>query len=445
MSQTKNRTRTRSESNSDDTAKRPDISDLDFGASNHILHEMVDAVLAIHPIPEPEPESLPRLSPEELQALADTFKEKSGTSKSVPKSAPDDPYPNVPAELKALRQWVVWLPHVKPGDDKPSKLLYQDNGWAASTNADRTWTTYDLALACYQKHATRRPFKYRYRKHKEAPYQHLQCYLAGIGFVFSPNDPYTGIDLDNCIVDGKLQPWAQEILDRLQGVAYIEVSPSGKGIKIWTRAKLPATVQHKVFIDEATGEAIEAYDAVRYFTVTGRNGKGQIGDGQAVIDGLVSAYLTPETQPSPEPSPATPKQRVAAKPSQKSQTHSSFKTASAVVDRIRQSPQCHKFDALMRGDQTGYGSPSEADIALCSVIAFWSQDTGIIDAIFRESALYRDKWDEKHRGDGATYGEMTIEMALSQPRETYTPPKPKTPRRRRAGFYQRRSNRRRYR
>ena len=421
--------------NSDDTAKRPDIFELDFGASNRILHEMVDEVLGIYPIPEPEPESLPCLSAEELQALADTFKDRCGPSPPVPKTAPDDPNPNVPAELKALQQWVVWLPHVKPGDDKPSKLLYQDNGWAASTNAKRTWTTYDLALACYQKHATRSPFKYRYRKHKEEPYQHLQCYLAGIGFVFSPNDPYTGIDLDNCMVDGKLQPWATEILDRLQGVAYIEVSPSGRGIKIWTRAKLPAIAKHKVYINESTEEAIEAYDSVRYFTVTGRNGKGQIGDGQAAIDWLVSEYLTPETQPSPEPEPATPKQRVAAKPSQKSQTHGfHFKTADAVIERIRQSRQCHKFDALMRGDQTGYGSQSEADNALCSVIAFWSQDTGIIDAIFRQSALYRDKWDEIHKSDGTTYGEMTIEKAVSGKRETYTPRKsqrPQTRRRRR--------------
>ncbi len=41
-----------------------------------------------------------------------------------------------------------------------------------------------------------------------------------------------GIDLDNCIEDGKLLPWAQEIVD-LFGTTYIEVSPSGTGIRIF--------------------------------------------------------------------------------------------------------------------------------------------------------------------------------------------------------------------
>ena len=65
----------------------------------------------------------------------------------------NDPFPRAPAELKALRQWVVWLYHLKPGEDKPSKMLYQANGWASSTSNPRTWTTYPLALSCYQEHA----------------------------------------------------------------------------------------------------------------------------------------------------------------------------------------------------------------------------------------------------------------------------------------------------
>ena len=124
---------------------------------------------------------------------------------------------------------------------------------------------------------------------------------------------------------------------------------------------------------------------------------------------------------------------------------SNFKSAGEVIQQIRQSKQCHKFDTLMRGNTTGYGSQSEADIALCSVIVFWTQNSTVIDAIFRQSQLYRDKWDEKHRADGATYGQMTIEKALSQSRKTYTPKNPKTQRRRRETFYEKRAKRRRYR
>lgn len=333
----------------------------------------------------------------------------------VPHYNPADPYPAVPAELKTRPQWVVWLYHLKPGDDKPSKILYQTNGWAASTSDPKTWTTYSLALACYQKHTAGQRFEYRYRDNPNTPYQHLTCDLAGIGYVFSPEDPLSGVDLDNCIDEnGKLKPWAVPIVNKLKPVSYGEVSPNNHGIKFWTDAQMPEIAKHKVYLDEANGEAIEAYDSRRYFTVTGR-GKGQIADGQAVIDWLVKEYMTPEPTPvrTPQPTP-----------------QANFKTADEVIQRLRQSRQSHKFDALMRGDTTGYGSQSEADIALCSVIGFWTQDAPVIDTIFRQSKLYRAKWDEKHRTDGTTYGEMTIEKALSGGREVYTPRRARRARRR---------------
>lgn len=394
-----------------DTAKRPvDISDLDFGECNHILHDMVDVVLGIYPIPEPEPESLPCLSPEGLQGFADTFKESSGTLKSVSQPTPIDPYPAVPAELKALRQWVLWKVGMRDG--KATKIPKQITGENAKSNDASTWTDYPSVVESLQK------------DHAKA-YRITDRRFDGIGFVFSPTDLYTGIDLDNCIVDGKVRPWAKEIIDRLEGVAYIEVSPSGKGIKIWTRAKLPAIAKHKVFIDEATGEAIEAYDTGRYFTVTGR-GKYAIGDGQSAIDWILGKYLKDVQESKPARPPVKDTRDTAD-----------------IKRLIENSRQQAKYNALMRGDTTGYGSPSEADEALCCVVAFWTRDTQHIDAIFRQSGLYRDKWDTKHRADGATYGEMTIEKALAVVKETYTPLKQKK-RKRRVNFYEARAKRRRY-
>ena len=270
----------------------------------------------------------------------------------------NDPFPAVPAELKARPQWVVWLYHLKPGEDKPSKMLYQTNGWASLTSNPRTWTTYRLALSCYQEHTEGQSFEYRYRENRKAPYQHLKCNLAGIGFVFSEDDPYCGIDLDDCLdAQGELKDWAKPIVDRIKGVGYGERSPSGKGIKFWTRATLPPEAKHKAYIVK-DADAIEIYDQVRYFTVTGK-GKGTIGEGQADIDWLVEAYFTP--QPT-EPTPPLPRSAT-----------TSPLNASEVVEQIRASKQSAKFDALMNGNTTGYGSQSEADLALCSVVAFWSQ------------------------------------------------------------------------
>ena len=193
----------------------------------------------------------------------------------------------------------------------------------------------------------------------------------------------------------------------LKPVAYGEVSPSGNGIKFWTKARLPVLAKHKVYLDEATSEAIEAYDSGRYFTVTGK-GKGTIGAGQSAIDWLVAEHLKTKPVESPPPPRSVPT--------------SSNLTVDEVIGKIRASKQCHKFDALMAGNTTGYGSQSEADLALCGVITFWTQEPSVIDAIFRQSKLYnRPKWDERHRADGATYGQMTIEAALSGERETYKP------------------------
>ena len=41
-----------------------------------------------------------------------------------------------------------------------------------------------------------------------------------------------GIDLDHCVEDGNLLPWAQPIVDRFKDT-YIEISPSGTGLRIF--------------------------------------------------------------------------------------------------------------------------------------------------------------------------------------------------------------------
>ena len=228
--------------------------------------------------------------------------------------------------------------------------------------------------------------------------------------MFSTDDPYCGIDLDDCLdAQGEMKDWAKPIVDRIKGVGYGERSPSGNGIKFWTRATLPPEAKHKAYIVEGA-DAIEIYNQLRYFTVTGR-GKGDIGDGQAVIDWLVQEYLS---------EPQRPTHTTARQP-----PPSENLNAEQVIERIRASRQAAKFDALMSGNTTDYGSQSEADLGLCGVIAFWSQENAVIDTIFRQSALMRAKWDESRRGDKATYGQMTIEEALSGSRETYTQPRRK--------------------
>ena len=65
--------------------------------------------------------------------------------------------------------------------------------------------------------------------------------------------------------------------------------------------------------------------------------------------------------------------------------------------RIRQSKQGDKWQKLFDGRYDGYERQSEADFALCIILAFWcGKDDKQMDRIFRQSKLYRPKWDEIH-------------------------------------------------
>jgi hypothetical protein len=116
---------------------------------------------------------------------------------------------------------------------------------------------------------------------------------SGIGFVFSPDDPYFGIDLDDCLdAEGNLKPWAQPILGRFAD-SYAEISPSGLGIKIFAKGTLPGGG-----VAFALGDGrVEVCDHARYFTVTGNHWAGRmldIEEHQAGLDWLLT--LSPHGQ-----------------------------------------------------------------------------------------------------------------------------------------------------
>src|SRR5215212_5724369 len=95
--------------------------------------------------------------------------------------------------------------------------------------------------------------------------------------------------------------------------------------------------------------------------------------------------------------------------------HHNELTDEEVIGLARGARNSPKFEALWRGDRDGYDSPSEADQALISLLAFYTQDENQLDSLFRRSALCRDKW--TNRPD---YRQSTIEKALSNLTDTYT-------------------------
>ena len=87
-----------------------------------------------------------------------------------------------------------------------------------------------------------------------------------------------------------------------------------------------------------------------------------------------------------------------------------------VVRLARDARNAAKFEALWQGDISGYASHSEADQALVSLLAFYTQDENQLDSLYRQSALCREKWLKR-----SDYRRSTIEKALSNLADTYTP------------------------
>ena len=118
----------------------------------------------------------------------------------------------VPADLADTPQWVVWKAvKIKKanGTEKITKVPHDPkNGKKASTKRRENWGSFDQACEAYL----------------------LQGY-DGMGFVFTPDDPFVGIDLDNCFnEDGSLRADAETAINTVR--SFTERSPSGNGLHL---------------------------------------------------------------------------------------------------------------------------------------------------------------------------------------------------------------------
>jgi hypothetical protein len=162
-------------------------------------------------------------------------------------------YPeNIPEELKAGRFWVCC-----DGAKVPEIAGVEPPRRASSTNP-RTWHTFAAAVAAYERGLH-----------------------AGVGRVIAPEDSYVGIDLDGVRdpATRRLEPRAARVLDAVG--SYSEVSPSGRGVKVWVRARLDRSYVRA---------GLEVYARGRYFVMTGQilpQYPAEIADRQEEIEALL--------------------------------------------------------------------------------------------------------------------------------------------------------------
>ncbi|MCA8989363.1 MAG: hypothetical protein KDA78_17065, partial [Planctomycetaceae bacterium] len=306
------------------------------------------------------------------------------TSENIDQLVQPDPG-GIPLLLRKRRQWVCWKLQAdskNPGAFTKVPVNPATGGLASSTNP-ATWSDFDTAWACCQS--------------KQA---------TGIGFVTVVDDGLVLVDLDNCRdpKTGELTEFASHWVQAF--ATYTEVSPSGTGLHLIVLGAKPTSRCR----NKALG--IECYAQGRFFCITGVSPAGPTADVrkcQPVLEQFFAECLVEDQAEPEQQSPSL----VVPLPSGIDEER--------ILQKIQRSKNAIAIIALLQGNREAYhGDHSAADQALCNHLAFWcDRDTVLIDQIFRKSGLMRDKWDERHAGDGRTYGEMTIQQALERCQSTY--------------------------
>lgn len=296
-------------------------------------------------------------------------------------------YEKIPLELKQLPHWVGWKYMQCPGEDHKRKVpINAMDGQPAKSNDPTTWCDFDTACLGKERFG-----------------------LDGIGFMFS-GDGIFGIDIDHCYdpETQELDPAAAEIIETVQ--SYTELSPSGTGIHILCKGVLPEGRKRR--------GAVEMYSTLRYFTVTGN----QFGLEYPFSDCTERVAVMHRKYLGEEETAAGAQK--AALPMPTGRGTNADMSVDAILRRMFDSKHGQKLQDLYNGSWERYGigdgSQSSADQAFCNTLAFWCRcDAALMDAIFRRSGLYRQKWD-KRRG-AKTYGQITIDRAIKDCRDIWEP------------------------
>ena len=297
-------------------------------------------------------------------------------------------------ELKQLPQWVayrlVWNERKGKSDKMP---INPHDGAGAKANDAATWGTYDEAM----QFATRKGL--------------FASKAGGIGFEFA--NGYAGIDLDNVVLaDGSLKPYAEEIVCTMN--SYTEYSPSGHGLHILFKLSKPLSDMGSRKKNPELG--LEVYDTGRFFTITGQ----VYGEGRPIIDGtsaLEKIYVKYWSMVVKEKAKEAP--LLSSVGTEKFNWR--YQPEPDTLEKMFNSEHGREIEALYYGDISDYPSQSEADMALCCHLAYWTNnDASRMDSLFRASRLFRPKWDEVHYGGTETYGQHTINEAIRRT-PTYIP------------------------
>jgi putative DNA primase/helicase len=156
---------------------------------------------------------------------------------------------------------------------------------------------------------------------------------------------------------------------------------------------------------------VEIYQGGRFFVMTGNKIENyDIVDCTQSIKPLYDKYILDNR---PKETQQTQLELVTTKPIQL--------TDQDLIYKASNSRNGQQFRLLFDGNWSSlnYPSQSEADMAFCNLLAFWSgKDKNQMDRIVRMSGLFRDKWERKQ--SGSTYGAITVDNAIKSCKTIYS-------------------------
>ena len=278
-------------------------------------------------------------------------------------------------ELKQQRIWIDWQYETRKGNR--TKVPYSAYGTATGTTQDyaHTWVTYDEAVKAAKEHG-----------------------YDGVGFIIP--EGYFFLDIDDKDLN---HPFVRMMLDRFN--SYTERSVSGGGIHIYGRcdiSRIPTFINKKgeLKLDGAFYQKNPNNDTELY--MGGITNRFAVYTGDVIRDEPLKECTDALLVTLDKDMRRKQKIRYSEK------RDGDDKELFDIVANLLKQKNGDKFRRLYHdGDISGYGSQSEADLALCAMIAFRTgDDPEMIDTVFRSSALYREKWE---RDD---YREATITKGI---------------------------------
>ncbi|MBP3222794.1 MAG: hypothetical protein J6M18_02575 [Actinomycetaceae bacterium] len=208
---------------------------------------------------------------------------------------------------------------------------------------------------------------------------------SGTGFVIPQG--YFFLDIDHRDLD---DPFVKLLLERYS--SYTERSVSGGGIHIYGRcdiSKMPTAmdkngrskIDSKTYYVKHPEKQIELY-------IGGLTNRFAVYTGDIVLDEPLKECTAAVLTTLDKDMRKKDREKYSVK-------RDGDKEIFDIVANLLRQKNGEKFSKLYHdGDFADYGSQSEADCALCAMIAFRTgSDPEMIDKIFRSSALYREKWE----------------------------------------------------